>query len=143
MTDQPDGSAGQATAGLLGDIVSGFARLVRGELALARAEAKRSIGEATSAMAKIVIAVILGITAVNVLAGAAVAGLVALGMAPIWASVLVGGGLLLSAYVMVQIALPQLTPANLAPKRTLANLRHDAETLKSMGTPDETSRQQL
>ncbi len=141
MTDQPDRPAAEASAGLLGDIVTGFARLLRGELALARAEAKRSLGEATAAMAKLVLAVIFGITAVNVLAGAAVAGLVALGLAPIWASVLVGCGLLLLAYALVQIALPQLKPSNLVPTRTMANLRQDAETLTSMGNPDATSRQ--
>lgn len=141
MTDQSDRPAGEAPAGLLGDIVTGFARLLRGELALARAEAKRSLGEATAAMAKLVIAAIFGITAVNVLAGAVVAGLVALGLAPIWASVLVGCGLLLLAYALVQIALPQLKPSNLVPTRTMANLRQDAETLTSMGNSDATSRQ--
>lgn len=140
MMHQTDGPGADAPAGLLGDVVSGFARLLRGELALARAEAKRSLGEASSALAKLAVAAMLGITAVNVLAGAAVAGLVALGLAPIWANVLVGAGLLLVAYVLVQSGLPQLKPANLAPRRMMANLRQDAETFTSKVTPDATSR---
>ena len=143
MTERPDGSDRETPADLLGDVVSGFARLVRGEFALARAEVKRSLGDATSAVGKLVIAAIFGVTAVNVLAAAAVAGLVMLGLAPIWASVLVGCGLLLLAFALVQIALPHLKPSNLTPKRTMANLRQDAETLTSMGNPDATPRQQL
>lgn len=142
MTDHPDGTGRETPASLLGDVVSGFARLIRGELALARAEAKRSLGDATSALGKLVIAAILGITALNVLAGAAVAGLVASGMSTVWASAAVGAGLLLVAFVIVQIGLAQLKPSNLTPKRMMANLHHDAETLKSMVIPDATSRHQ-
>jgi hypothetical protein len=139
MTGQTDRSAGESPVGLLGEVVAGFGRLVKGELALARAEAKRSLGDATSALGKLVIAAILGITALNVLAGAAIAGLIAAGLAPVWASVAVGAGLLLLAFAIVQIGLAQLKPSNLAPKRILANLRHDAETLKSMVISDATS----
>ena len=139
MTEQPDRTARDGTADLLGDVVSGFARLVRGELALARAEAKRSLADATSAVGKLAIAAIVGITALNVLAAAAVAGLVALGLTPLWASVLLGAGLLVLAFVLIQRGLAQLDPENLAPKRVVANLRRDAETFTSMVTPDATS----
>lgn len=139
MTEPSHRTTGESPVDLLGDVVSGVARLVRGELALARAEAKRSLGDAASAVGKLVIAAILAITALNVLAAAAVAGLVAVGLAPVWANVAVGAGLLLVAFAIVQIGLAQMKPSNLAPKRTIANLRHDAETLKSMVIADATS----
>lgn len=139
MTDRSDRTASDSSADLLSDVVSGVARLIRGELALARAEAKRSLGDATSALAKLVIAAILGITALNVLSDAAVAGLVALGLSPLWASVAVGVGLLLLAFALMQIGSAQLKPSNLAPKRMMANLRQDAETLKTMVISDATS----
>jgi CBS domain containing-hemolysin-like protein len=139
MTDQADRTARASPAGLLNEVVSGIARLIRGELALARAEAKRSLGDATSALGKLVIAAILGITALNVLAGAAVAGLVAAGLTPLLASVAVGVGLLLVAFALVQIGLAQLKSSNLAPKRMMANLRQDAETLKFMVISDAAS----
>lgn len=139
MTDTAHRTTGESPVGLLGDVVTGFARLLRGELALARAEAKRSLSDAASGLGKLVIAAILAITALNVLAGAAVAALVAVGLAPVWASVLVGVGLLLLAFAILQIAVAQLKPENLAPKRVMANLRHDAETLKSMVIADATS----
>lgn len=139
MTDRSDRTSRDSSTDLLGDVVSGVARLVRGELALARAEAKRSIGDATSALAKLVIAAILAITALNVLSGAAVAGLVALGLSPLWASLAVGAGLLLLAFALMQIASAQMKPSNLAPNRMMANLRQDAETLKTMVNSDATS----
>lgn len=142
MTDQNDRTTGESPVGLLGDIVTGFARLVRGELALARAEATRSIGDATSALGKLALAALLGVTALNVLSGAAVAGLVKAGWEPVWAGVLVGAGLMAVAIVLVRIGLAQLKPSNLAPKRMMANLRQDAETLKSMVISDAPSRQQ-
>jgi hypothetical protein len=139
MTDSTDRPTSESPVGLVGDVVAGFARLVRGEFALANAEVKRSLGDATSGLAKLAVAAVLGITALNVLAGAAVAGLVAAGLTPLWASVALGAGLLAVVYVIVQIALAQLKPANLAPKRVFSNLRHDAKTLKSMVTSDATS----
>lgn len=140
MTEQTERAAHDTPADLLGEVVSGIARLVRGELALAKAEAKRSLGDATSGLGKLVVAAILGVTAVNVLSGAAVAGLVILGLAPIWAGVVVGAVLLLVAFALVQLGLAQLQPSNLAPSRMMANLRQDAETLASKVTQDEKSR---
>ena len=139
MMGQTDGTSGDGPAGLLSDVVAGFGRLLRGELALASAEAKRSLGDAASALAKLMIGAILGITALNVLAGTAVAALVAAGLSPVWSSLVVGIGLLLVTFVLVRIALAELKPANLAPKRMMANLRHDAEILKSMVISDATS----
>ena len=136
-----ESGAKESPASLLADVVSGFANLVRGELELARAEAKRSLGDATAALGKLVFAAILGITALNVLSGAAVAGLVAVGLSPTWASVAVGAGLLVFALVLGRIAMKQMAPSNLAPKRMMANLRHDATTLKSMVVPNATSSQ--
>lgn len=139
MTGPARPRAGDPPAGLLADVVGGFARLVRGEIALARAEAERSLREAARAIACLVVAVVLGITGLNVLAGAAVAGLVALGLSPLLASAILGAGLTLLALGYVQYGLSLLSPSNLAPRRTWWNLRRDAETLKDMVKSDETA----
>lgn len=139
MTDRTNGTIGESPVGLLGNVVSGFARLVQGEFALARAEAKRSLDDAISALGKLVFAAIFGVVAMNVLAGAAVAGLVEAGLAPLWASVIVGVALLVLAYVLGKIGLGQLSPSNLAPKHIMKNLSEDAQTLKSMVKSDDTS----
>lgn len=139
MTDQTQRPGGESPVDLVGDVVAGLSRLVRGEFALATAEAKRSLNDAKGALVKLVVAAVLGITALNVLAGAAIAALVAAGLAPIWATLVVGIALLVVVYALVQSGLSQIKPSNLAPKRIMANLRQDAETLKSMVISDATS----
>lgn len=139
MTDHTQRPGGESPVDLVGDVVAGFSRLVRGEFALATAEAKRSVSEAKGALGKLVVASVLGITALNVLAGAAVAALVAAGLAPIWATLVVGIVLLVVAYALIQSGLSQIKPSNLAPKRIMENLRQDAETLKSMVISDAAS----
>lgn len=130
----PDGnhSVGTHPASLLADLASGFSRLIRGEIALARAETSAALRDAARGVAKLAIAAVIGITALNLLAGAAVAGLVHLGLSPAWAAVALAAALLLVAFGLVQTGLRALDPENLAPKRALRNLRRDAETLKTM-----------
>ena len=77
MTDHTQRPGGESPVDLVGDVIAGFSRLVRGEFALATAEAKRSLTDAKGALVKLVVAAVLGITALNVLAGAAIAALVA------------------------------------------------------------------
>jgi Putative Actinobacterial Holin-X, holin superfamily III len=130
--EQPDADS---TTALLGDVVFGITQLVKGELALVRAEVKGSVQDATSAIVKLAIAAVLGIVALNVLAAAAVSGLMVAGLTPMWACLGVGIVLLVGALVIVRFALPLLSPANLAPKRSFASMHKDAEILKSMVTP--------
>ncbi len=139
MTDPSNKSAGDNPASLFGDVLLGFARLVKGELALARAEAERSLRDAARALGILAIAALLGITALTVLSGAMVAGLVRLGMPLHWAAVVVGVGLFAVAAGLVYYALHLLKPENLAPNRSFQNLRRDAETLKTMVTPGATA----
>ncbi len=124
---------------LVSDLLSGLSRLVRGEVALAQAEAKRSLRDMIGALVAVVVAVILGITALNVLAGAAVAALVLLGLSAVWASVAVGVSLFVLAIVLVLYARRQMTAENLAPTRSIKNLQRDAETLKTMVKPGATA----
>lgn len=134
--DIPDGTS---TTNLLGEVVFGITQLVKGEFDLVRAEAQRSVRDATNALGKLVVAAVLGIVALNLLAAALVAGLVAAGLSVVWASLLVGVALLLVAFVIVKAAMPLLAASNLAPSRSFSNLRQDAEILKSMVTPHATS----
>jgi Putative Actinobacterial Holin-X, holin superfamily III len=139
MTPQDAPEHSQSATGLVADLLSGLSRLVRGEIALARAEVTRSVKDAVGALIAAVIAAILAITALNVLAGAAVAGLVTLGLSAFWASVAVGVVLLVAAIGFLQFARQRLSPSNLVPKRSMTNLRRDAETLKAMVTPGATA----
>lgn len=135
MTARQEAPLNDSAAGLVGDVLVGFTRLVKGELDLARVEAKRSLRDAAKALATLAFAGILVITAVNVLCGAAISALVRFGMPPMWASVSVGGGLLLIAAGLAFYARHLLSADNLSPNRSFHNLRRDAETLKSMVNP--------
>jgi len=140
MTNPDAGhTPGQGPGGLMADVLAGITRLVQGELALARAEAAERLTSARQAVIQLAIAVVLGITAINLLAAAAVAGLVALGLAPIWASALAGGVILLLALGFSQQAARLLRDAGALPKRSAASIRQDVETLQSMVRRDATA----
>lgn len=141
MTDSSTSTnpAGEGPAGLVGDVLTGFTKLVQGEISLAKAEFNESLTNAISGAVKIVIGAVLAITGLNVLAGAAVAILVTLGMSATWATLIVGVALLGLAAVLVMIGLRSLKPSNLAPTRTIRSLRKDVETIKPMVTPGGTA----
>jgi hypothetical protein len=85
---------------------------------------------------QVLIGAVLAVVSLHVLAAAAVAAAVALGLSPLWASVAVGTALLLLAFGFIQYGLALLRPSNIAPRRTLRSLRQSAETLKTMVTDD-------
>ena len=122
---------------ILAEVLTGATRLVRGEIALARAEVSQKLRSAASALVQFGIAVVLGITAVNLLAGAGVAALVAMGWSTITASLVMGLGLLILCYAFVRLALYRLSAAHLKQSRSLSNLGRDAAALKSMVKSDD------
>jgi len=121
----------------MADVLAGVSRLVQGELALARAEAAERLDALRQSAVQAALAVVLGITAINVLAGAAVAGVIALGLSPIWAMLLVGGILLLLALGFAQHAARLLSDAGSKPKLSVTSVRRDVETLQTMVRRDE------
>ena len=140
MTERDPGTAaGPGPGAMMADVLAGVSRLVQGELALARAEASERLQSVRRAAIQVVIAGVLGITAVNVLAAAAVAAAVAMGLSPIWASVLVGGVLLILALGFAQAAARLLRDAGALPNRTASSVRRDVETLQTMVRPDAAS----
>jgi cytochrome c biogenesis protein CcdA len=124
---------------MIADVMSGVARLVQGEIALAKAEASERVNAMQRSIVQGVVAVVLGITAINVLAGAVVSGGVALGLSPIWAAAVVGGVLLLVALGFAQHAARLLRDASSLPKRSAASVKRDLETLQTMVKRDATT----
>lgn len=126
----------QAAGGLMADVLAGVMRLVQGELALFRAEARQRAQAAQSALLLIVFAVVLGLTALNVLAGALITGVVALGLAPHWATLLVGVLLALVAAALARGAIAHINCATTGAVRTAQSVRRDIETLQAMVKQD-------
>lgn len=119
------------TATLLSDVVSGFGRLVRGELMLAKAEVTEGLKSAAGGLVKIAVAAILALVGLNVLAGAAVAALAATGLGPAWASVIVALVLLGLATVLALAGRAALRLRGVLPDRALRGLRRDAEAVEA------------
>lgn len=140
MTEGRGPGPGTALTQIFADVIEALMRLMRGEIALARAEMSRAIGDLGRACAQLAIAGILALVALNVLAGAVVAGLVAAGLSPIWAQVVVGGVLALLALGFLQYGLSLLRRADLTPHRSLDNLRRDAEALTGRTGEDDYDR---
>lgn len=133
MKPEPDQ---RATGGLLSDALSHLANMVRGEVALAKAEVTQSIRAAAIGVGLVLIAVILAITSLNVLSAAAVAALVTAGLSPVWAALAVGLPVAVLAIILARQGLDALKPSGFVPSRTLRNLQRDAETLKEGMTHD-------
>ena len=135
----PHHRADQTTGALLADVLAGLTRLVRGEIALARAETAEKLRGVAFALAQFVMAAILGVAAVTMLAGAGAAALVAFGLS-VWAAALITGVvLLLLAYACLRWGVYLLSPRHLTPSRSLSNLSRDAAAFKSMVKPDDES----
>jgi uncharacterized membrane protein YqjE len=117
------------TGTLLTDAINQLTRLVRGEVALAKAEVAQNIKSAGLGIGLLVGAVVLVFVALNVLAVALV-GALAEWIGAGWAALLVGIVLLAIAGLLAMRGLNALKPENIAPSRTLANVQADAQTIK-------------
>ena len=119
----------RSTGTLLSDAVNQLTRLVRGEVALDKAEVTQSVKNAGLGIGLLVGALVLVLVALNVLAAALVAALAEL-IGAGWAALVVGIVILAVGGLLAMRGLNALKPENLAPSRTLANVQADAQTIK-------------
>ena len=129
MTDRAQSNPTDAPQ-LIRDLVKQGARLFRDEVALARREVGRNVSRAGAGLVMMGVAAILLLTALNLLAGAAVTMLVQVGLSVPLASLAIGAGALLVAAIMFFLGKARLDPKKLAPERAMAGLRRDVETIK-------------
>jgi hypothetical protein len=115
---------------ILNEALTRVSGLVRGEFDLARAEMNENLTSAATALGMIAGAVVLALTALNVLSAALVSALTELGISGGWAALIVGVAYAVIAYLMLQKGKSDLKLSSLAPTRTAANVRRDAETVK-------------
>jgi hypothetical protein len=130
MAEHPNDETG-GTASLLSDVVAGLGRLVKGELALARAEATENVKAAGAGITKIAVGLVVALVGLNLLAGAAVVGLATTGIGLAWAALIVGAVLCAVALVLVSAGKSALRLHGLWPDRTLRGLRRDAEAVQA------------
>ena len=119
----------RSTGSLLGDAINQLTRLVRGEIALAKAEVAQNVKSAGLGVGLLAGAAILALVALNVLAIALV-GALANWLGAGWAGLIVGVVILVVAGLLALRGLNALKPENLAPSRTVRNVQADAQTIK-------------
>ena len=128
MTTDPNKSTGS----LLSDALTHVSSLVRSEVDLARAEVNENLKSAGAAIGLIVGAVVVALTALNVLSAALVAALTEAGIPARWSALIVGVAFALIAYVMVNKGTNALKLSSLAPTRTTKNVKRDAQAVKEV-----------
>ncbi|NUH64704.1 phage holin family protein [Sulfitobacter sp. S0837] len=123
----------QKSAGsLLSEALSHVSSLMRKEVDLARAEVNENLKHAGIAIGMIVGAVVVALTALNVLSAALVAALTEAGIPGGWSALIVGVLLAIVAYVMANKGTSDLKLSSLAPSRTAKNVKRDAQTMKEV-----------
>lgn len=126
MSDVQDRSA----ASLLGDLVGQVTELFRREIQLLRAEINEKKNQVAAAIGAIIVAAVIGITALNVLAGAVVAAIANTGIDAGWAALIVGGVLAVVAVILGRKGMSDLKANELAPHRTVRAVSNDAAMAK-------------
>ncbi|MGR3493340.1 MAG: phage holin family protein [Shimia sp.] len=127
MNDQ---TSPRSTPGLVSDVLTHVSNLVRKEFDLARAEMDQNITRAVVAIGLLVGAVVIALTALNVLAAALVAAIENTGIAAGWAALIVGVIFAAIAAGLAAKGANDLKASSLAPTRTMDNIKQDAETVK-------------
>jgi hypothetical protein len=118
---------------VVGDIIEDVRLLVRGELALARAEIDEKIDRLMVAGASIVGGIVLAFAALNLLLAALVAAIDESGLGiPTWlAAVIVAGVVAIIGYILVRSGQKALQLKRLMPERTAANVQADARVVRN------------
>jgi hypothetical protein len=114
---------------LVGGVAEDARDLVRGEVALARAEVEQKVDRVTAGVISLFGAMMLayaGLVIVLIAAAQALARVM-----PDWAaSLIVGGIVLLVGTILAGVARKALSPSGMIPNRTMRNVESDARVIK-------------
>lgn len=112
---------------IIGDLFVQFAKLLRKETQLARAEISENVASVGRGLGQIVGGAVLLIPALVILLQAGVAALNEnVQLAPYWSSLIVGGAVLILGLILLLVGVRHLKAENLMPNKTVEQLRRDA-----------------
>ena len=132
----PETPGGERTLGqLVADASKDLSTIVRSEIALAKAELKRDVQAGVIGAAMFVVAGVFAFLALILLLIAAAYGLVAAGLSPWLAFLIVGGALLLIGVLLVLIGKSRLGKIK-PPERTIRTSKDTMAALKQRRAPD-------
>jgi hypothetical protein len=115
---------------LFTDLTHTLRSLMRQELALARAELTQSVTSARQGAILVGIGIALAAAGGLALTAAACLGLVALGLPPAAAALVVAAVLLVAGLVFVRLGATRLGPDRMAPRATVETMRENAQLLR-------------
>jgi hypothetical protein len=115
---------------VIGDVVTRITVLLRKEFDLARSEVAENLNRASFGAGLVVAGVILALTALNVLAVAAVVGLMTAGLDVITATLAIGVGGLIVAIAVAAAGISRVRPSRLAPTRSIRELRRSTDAAR-------------
>ena len=118
--------AGPSAIGLISDTLARLLSILRGEIALAKAEMRDAVAGIVLAVALIAVSAVLAGVGLNLLVGALILVLVAMGMQEGAAALTVGLALVGLAAILFFAARARLLAASQAPGRMASSLRKDA-----------------
>ena len=117
-------------ASLVTSILNHVGALVRKEVDLARAEINENLTKAGIAIGLLVGAIVLSLTALDVLAAALVAAITEFGLDAGWSALIVGLLFAVIAWGMTMKGLKDLKSVSLAPKRAARSVTRAAKAVK-------------
>mgnify|MGYP001088846998 CR=1 FL=1 len=129
-TRQSDPATDRGATDLIGVALERTGSLVRNEVDLARAEVNENLKKAGVAVGFVVAALVFALTALNVLIGTLIAGLVELGVEETLAALIVGAALGIGAYALMKKGLNDMKLSSLAPTRTASSAKTDVHSVK-------------
>jgi uncharacterized membrane protein YqgA involved in biofilm formation len=120
----------RSIAGILTEVFSQFATLVRTESELARTELSEKFSQVGAALALIVAGAVLLMPALVILLEAGVTALEETGLESYWSALAVGGGVLLVGLLLLMLGVNRLKVRRLLPDKTLTQLQEDASAAR-------------
>ena len=128
----PDPNDQRTITELVSDAANQFSKLIRNEVAIARAELAAKASEAATGVGLLMGGALLLIPPMVLLLMALAAWLVELGLSASLSNLIAGAlGLVVSA-VLAWVGMTKLKPEHLKPKRTLNELERDVAALKEL-----------
>lgn len=119
---------------LIGDLIGHVTELFRKETMLLRAELNEKMSQLTTAGGMLAASLVVALVGLIYVAAAVVLGLVNAGLAPGWATLIVGAVLAIIGLVMAMSGKKKLQASSLTPNRTVDSLSKDARMAKEKST---------
>lgn len=130
---EPEGGK-PSLATVISETLGHILAILRGEIALAKAEMRDAAAKTGAALALMAVAAVLGVVGLNILAGTAVLALIAAGMSEVTAALVVGLAALGLAAILFFMGRARLQAASQTPGRVAGNLRRNAAAVTGRST---------